>query len=64
MNVNTLNACLIAGWLLVSIGAIGINWAAGLVASGAVLLLLTLLIVAKFGVFVAKKGDKPEGSGQ
>ena len=54
MNIKIFNACLLVGWLMVTIGGCILNIGAGLCAGGALLIGLTLAMVKIGGLFVAK----------
>ena len=53
-----LNASLIAGWLLITVGGLVFNVAIGLLTSGSVLLGCTFYLAAKFGVY--SEHEKPK----
>ena len=61
MNMNAFNGCLITAWLMITIGTACVNFAAGGIVGGAVLLILTLLVGARFGVYEQDKNSKPGG---
>jgi hypothetical protein len=54
MSLNIFNACLLAGLLLLSIGAFLIGAAAGFIASGVSLIALTIYVAKRFGVYAPK----------
>lgn len=55
MNVGVFNACLVAGLLLVTVGAAqAFGFGIGLLVGGGVMLALTLLVARLFGVFQAE----------
>ena len=58
MNVTVFNRCLIAAWLLVTAGAFSVSVSVGLFTCGGVLLILTLYVGAKFGVY--QQANQPE----
>ena len=64
MNLKIFNLCVLAGWVLITLGAVCIHWAAGIVVSGVVLIALTLLMAAKFGVMQAPPEQKTEDGAQ
>lgn len=53
MNVHVLNVSLLLGWLLVSLGAGLLNLAAGMITSGALLLVLAISVARVVGVYSA-----------
>ena len=55
MNAHVFNGTLLAGWLLVLVGGCLISIAVGLAVAGLLLILLTLYVAGKVGVFMPKK---------
>jgi hypothetical protein len=64
MKIEVFNACLLAGWFLLTLG--GILWtpAAGLLIAGVALIALTLFLALRFGIVnAAPKTEKTPGAG-
>jgi hypothetical protein len=58
MNSTIFNISLALGWLLIIVGVWGLHsWAAGLLAGGAVLMAVTLLLAILAGVRATKRKD-------
>jgi hypothetical protein len=55
MNLKIFNAALLAGWFLLTIGAIALNPAAGLLIAGVAVIALTLFVSWRFGVYSDEK---------
>lgn len=62
MNLNVFNGCLIAAWLMITVGAACIYLPAGLLTGGVALVSLTLFVGARFGVYQQDEKTKPEGA--
>lgn len=58
MHIYVFNACLIAAWLLVSLGAGVISLAAGLITAGAVLAAITLFMAVRYGLYTPERKDR------
>lgn len=59
MRSDVFNACLLAGWFMLTTGAIVLNPGAGLAIGGLALIVLTVFVAIRVGVKdVAKSGDK------
>lgn len=59
MNSTIFNISLALGWLLIIVGVWGLHsWAAGLLAGGAVLMAVTLLLAILAGVKAPKRKDR------
>lgn len=58
MNAKIFNACLLGGWFLLTLGGILLNPGAGLLIGGLALIVLTLAVSARFGVY---DGSAPKG---
>ena len=59
MNLTVFNGALALGWLLVSAGAFVWGPGVGCLVAGGVLIVLTLIVAGRFGVFGAPE-TKPE----
>ena len=57
MSLWVLNLCLLLGWALASAGIMLLNLAAGIAASGFLLLGLTILVARMGGVYGPRGGD-------
>lgn len=51
MNAKVFNACLLAGWLFITLGGILYRPDAGLLVGGVALIALTLFVALRFGVY-------------
>lgn len=64
MRIDVFNACLLAGWFLLTTGGILLSPAAGLMIAGIALIVLTLFIVMRFGIKPSAAAvEKTPGSG-
>lgn len=62
MKIEVFNACLLAGWFLLTLGGILYSPAAGLLIAGIALIALTLFVALRFGVGpTAPKVEKKPG---
>jgi len=57
VEIKIFNACLLAGWLMVTAGAMVLSFGAGLCVGGALLIALTLLIAKVGGLVSPGKGE-------
>jgi hypothetical protein len=63
MRIDVFNACLLAGWFLLTLGGILLSPAAGLMIAGVALIVLTLFLVMRFGIKpAAAAAEKKPGS--
>lgn len=51
MNAKVFNACLLAGWFLLTLGGVLFRPEVGLMVGGLALIVLTLAIAVRFGVY-------------
>jgi hypothetical protein len=58
MNLKVFNACLLAGWFLVTLGAVLYRADLGLVVAGIALVAITMFLALRFGVFQDAKPPK------
>lgn len=58
MNTKIFNGCLLGGWFLLTLGGIILNPGAGLLIGGLALIVLTLTVSARFGLY---DGSAPKG---
>lgn len=63
MNIKIFNACLLAGWFLITLGGVLWNPAAGLIIAGVALIALTVFSALQWGVFEKPKEDGKKSSG-
>lgn len=58
MSMKIFNACLLAGLLLLSVGAFTLGASAGFITSGLSLIVLTIYVAKIFGVYADKGAEK------
>lgn len=56
MRPDIFNACLLAGWFMLTLGAIVLNPGAGIAVGGLAMIVLTLFIAMRVGIQPPKEG--------